>query len=243
MINKTRKKNKKPPQVRLRYPLPKSLSLIGLMGAGKTTVGIRLARRLGVSFVDSDAAIEEAAGHSVIEIFEKFGEEDFRAGERRVINRLIQDNNIVLGTGGGAFMDSKTRQRLKEKTISIWLKVNINILVQRTARRDTRPLLRTGNPEDILRDLAKKRYPLYGHCAITIESNGGAHEKIVDDIIHKLNDYLKPKAKKSPEERKAGGQKAKKRQNSRHYFKKQRRSNAAPEQNEKPQTDQHLDKK
>jgi shikimate kinase len=231
MITQNRKKRKKPPQARLRYPLPKSIFLVGLMGAGKTTVGVRLARRLGLTFMDSDAEIESAAGHSVSEIFEKFGEDDFRAGERRVINRLISENKIVLGTGGGAFMDSKTRRRLREKTISIWLKVNIDVLVERTGRRNTRPLLKTGNPEEILRNLAKKRYPLYGHCAITIESNGGPHEKIVDDIIRKLNEYLKPKGaaseKKHPSGQKNKNPASSKNRTSRNYFKRRPKKNTS----------------
>jgi len=169
--------------------------LIGLMGSGKTTVGLRLARKLGVDFVDSDAEIELAAGHTVSEIFEKFGEEDFRAGERKVIRRLISDKPAVLGTGGGAFMDKETRHRLKKDTITVWLKADVDLLVERTARRDTRPLLRQGNPEEILRTLAKKRYPIYGQAAITVETGSGPHEKVVNDIIWKLNQYLAPRRK------------------------------------------------
>lgn len=166
------------------------------MGSGKTTVGIRLARKLGVAFVDSDAEIEIAADHTVSEIFEKYGEEDFRNGERKVITRLISDRPGVLGTGGGAFMDRETRKRLKEQTITIWLKADINHLVERTARRDTRPLLRAGNPEKILRNLAKKRYPVYGRAAITVETGAGPHDKVVNDIIWKLNQYLAKEKKK-----------------------------------------------
>ena len=160
------------------------------MGSGKTTVGVRLARRLGISFVDSDAEIEIAAAHTVSEIFEKFGEEDFRNGERKVISRLISDKPNILGTGGGAFMDRETRKRLKDKTITIWLKADIDHLVERTSRRNTRPLLRDGNPEEILRKLAKKRYPVYGQAAITVETGAAPHEKVVNDIIWKLNQYL-----------------------------------------------------
>lgn len=191
------KKNKiKSPVSRLRYPLTKSISLIGLMGSGKTTVGVRLARKLGIVFVDSDAEIELAADHTVSEIFEKFGEEDFRAGERKVIDRLISNKPGVLGTGGGAFMDRETRKRLKDKTITVWLKADIDHLVERTSRRDTRPLLRSGNPEEILRKLAKKRYPIYGRAAITVETGAGPHEKVVNDIIWKLNQYLAKEKKR-----------------------------------------------
>lgn len=192
-VKKTKVKS---PAPRLRYPLTKSISLIGLMGSGKTTIGIRLARKLGIAFVDSDAEIELAADHTVSEIFEKYGEEDFRTGERKVINRLISKKPGVLGTGGGAFMDRETRRRLTEKTITIWLKADIDHLVERTSRRDTRPLLRTGNPEEILRKLAKKRYPVYGRAAITVETGAGPHEKVVGDIIWKLNQYLAKEKKK-----------------------------------------------
>jgi len=188
------------PNDRLRYPLTKSISLIGLMGSGKTTVGVRLARKLGLSFVDSDAEIEIAADHTISEIFEKYGEEDFRRGERDVISRLISDQPNVLGTGGGAFMNGETRKRLIDKTITVWLKTDIDHLVERTSRRNTRPLLRDGNPEEILRNLAKIRYPIYGQAAITIETGTEPHEKVVNDIIRKLNQYLAPP--KDPEKNK-----------------------------------------
>ncbi len=171
------------------------------MGSGKSTVGIRLARKLGVKFVDSDAEIEVAAGHTVSEIFEKYGEEDFRNGERKVINRLITDTPTVLGTGGGAFMDRETRKRLKEKTITVWLKANVDLLVERTSRRNIRPLLNQGNPEEILRKLARKRYPVYGQAAITVETGAGPHEKVVNDIIWKLNHFLAQEKKKKDYDR------------------------------------------
>jgi len=195
-MKRIKKPKIKSPNTRLRYPLTKSISLIGLMGSGKTTVGVRLARKLGIAFVDSDAEIELAADHTISEIFEKFGEEDFRDGERKVISRLISHIPNVLGTGGGAFMDRETRKRLKEKTITVWLKADIDHLVERTSRRDTRPLLRTGNPEEILRKLAKKRYPVYGRAAITVETGAEPHEKVVNDIIWKLNQYLAKEKKK-----------------------------------------------
>ncbi len=196
-MNNLKRKRKKTLSPRLRYPLRKSISIIGLMGSGKTTVGVRLARRLNLTFVDSDHEIEAAAGHSVTEIFEKFGEDDFRKGERRVINRLItQDEKIVLGTGGGAFMDEKTRGRLKAKSIVIWLKVDVDLLVERTSKRDTRPLLRKGNPRKILQKLTDDRYPIYKEAHITVESGHGPHDKVVNDIIWKLNKYLAIEKKK-----------------------------------------------
>ncbi|VAV94587.1 Shikimate kinase I [hydrothermal vent metagenome] len=199
-MKRAQKTKIKSPSARLRYPLTKSISLIGLMGSGKTTVGLRLARKLGLSFVDSDAEIELAADHTVSEIFEKYGEEDFRTGERKVITRLISDTPMVLGTGGGAFMDPATRKRLKEKTVTVWLKADIDHLVERTSRRDTRPLLRAGNPEEILRKLAKKRYPVYGQASITVETGAGPHEKVVNDIIWKLNQYLAKERKKQAQD-------------------------------------------
>ncbi|MBL4602672.1 MAG: shikimate kinase [Emcibacteraceae bacterium] len=196
-MNNFKRKRKKGLSPRLRYPLRKSISLVGLMGSGKTTIGVRLARRLHSKFVDSDHEIEAAAGHSVAEIFEKFGEEDFRKGERRVISRLItQEKNIVLGTGGGAFMDLKTRGRLKAQTIVIWLKVDVELLVERTARRDTRPLLQKGNPRKILQKLIEERYPVYEEAHIIVESGQGPHDKVVNDIIWKLNKYLAIEKKK-----------------------------------------------
>ncbi len=196
-MNNLKRKRKKNVAPRLRYPLRKSISLVGLMGSGKTTVGVRLARRLRLKFIDSDQEIEAAAGHTVTEIFEKFGEEDFRKGERRVINRLItQDKKIVLGTGGGAFMDPKTRGRLKRQTIVIWLKVDVDLLVERTSKRDTRPLLRKGNPQKILQKLTEERYPVYKEAHITVESGQGPHDKVVNDIIWKLNKYLAIEKKK-----------------------------------------------
>lgn len=196
-MNNLKRKRKKNLAPRLRYPLRKSISLVGLMGSGKTTVGVRLARRLNIQFMDSDHEIEAAAGHTVTEIFEKFGEEDFRKGERRVINRLIsQDKKIVLGTGGGAFMDPKTKGRLKRQTIVIWLKVDVDLLVERTSRRNTRPLLQKGNPEKILKKLIEDRYPVYKEAHITVESGQDPHDKVVNDIIWKLNKHLAIEKKK-----------------------------------------------
>jgi shikimate kinase len=196
-MNNFIRKRKKSLAPRLRYPLRKSISLVGLMGSGKTTIGVRLARRLHIKFVDSDQEIEAAAGHTVSEIFEKFGEEDFRKGERKVINRLItQDNKVVLGTGGGAFIDQKTRGRLMRQSIVIWLKVDVDLLVERTSKRDTRPLLKKGNPRKILSQLAKERYPVYDQAHIVVQSGQGPHDKVVNDIIWKLNKYLAAEKKK-----------------------------------------------
>lgn len=196
-LNKLKRK-RKAHAPRLRYSLKKSIALIGLMGSGKTTIGVRLARKLGLPFVDSDAEIEIAAGHTVNEIFEKFGEEDFRTGERKVINRLISDKPTVIGTGGGAYMDRETRKRLNKKTITIWLKADIKSLVERTSRRNTRPLLRQGDPAEILTNLAKRRYPVYGQSHITVETGRGPHEHVVNNIIHQLNNFLAQERKNRP---------------------------------------------
>src|SRR5947199_3372682 len=121
--------------------LDRPVVLVGLMGVGKSTVGRRLARRLGLSFVDTDAEIEDAAGYSAAEIFERFGERDFRDGERRLVARLIEGEIRVIATGGGAFVDPNTRRLLNERAITVWLDAPVDILAERTARRDTRPLL------------------------------------------------------------------------------------------------------
>lgn len=177
----------------LKYPLRKSISLVGLMGCGKTTIGMRLGRRINLEFVDSDHEIELAAGHTVADIFDKFGEDDFRKGERKVINRLLnQDRNIILGTGGGAFMDEQTRKRLKHKTIVIWLCVDLDLLVERTSKRDTRPLLQKGNPQEIFKKLAKERYPIYEESHIIVESGQAPHDMVVNNIILQINKYLAP---------------------------------------------------
>lgn len=174
----------------LSEPLTRPVVLVGLMGAGKTTIGRRLATRLGVPFVDSDAEIETAAGRSIPEIFEDFGEAEFRAGEHKVIARLLQEGPMVLATGGGAFMDPRTRADVRAAGISVWLKAEIPLLVERVGRRDTRPLLRQGDPAEVLERLARERYPFYAEADITVESGAGPHENVVDTIIRALNDFV-----------------------------------------------------
>ena len=164
----------------------KSLVLIGLMGVGKTTVGRRLAKRLNLPFVDADEEIEKAAGLKVTEIFDRFGEQYFRNGERRVIARLIEGPRRVIATGGGAFMNEETRNLILSSAIAIWLDADIDILVKRVSRRDTRPLLRNGNTEEILRDLATKRNPVYALAHLHVTSNDAPHDLTVDKIIEAL---------------------------------------------------------
>ncbi|MBG53765.1 MAG: shikimate kinase [Rhodobiaceae bacterium] len=164
----------------------KSLILVGLMGAGKTTIGKRLATRLGINFVDADAEIEKAAGSTIADIFKDFGETHFREGERRVIARLLDEGPQVLATGGGAFMDPDTRAAIADKGISIWLKADLDVLMKRVMRRTHRPLLQTENPEAVMRGLIDTRYPTYAQAALTIISKEGPHDAVVDDIEEAL---------------------------------------------------------
>ncbi len=170
-------------------PTNKTIVLVGLMGVGKTTVGRRLAKRLGMGFVDSDHEIELAAGMSVGDIFDTYGEEDFRSGERRVIARLLDGKPQVVATGGGAFINAKTRAMIKSAGLSIWLDADIDVLVERTSRRDTRPLLKQGDPETILRKLAEERAPLYAEADLKVTSSVGPHEKVVDHMLKALRKF------------------------------------------------------
>jgi len=170
--------------------LDRPIVLVGLMGAGKSTVGRRLARRLGLPFVDSDDAIEDAAGYSAAEIFERYGEADFRDGERRLVARLIDGEVRVIATGGGAFVDPRTRKLLNEKAITVWLDAPVEILADRTGRRDTRPLLRNGDPKATLERLAAERGPSYAEAHIHVKSGNGAHGDVVDSIVAALARHL-----------------------------------------------------
>jgi shikimate kinase len=171
--------------------LDRPIVLVGLMGVGKSTVGRRLARRLGLPFVDSDAAIEDAAGLSPAEVFERYGEQDFRDGERRLVARLVDEGDIqVIATGGGAFVDPRTRALLNERAITIWLDAPVDILTERTSRRDTRSQLRDGDPKAILDRLADERRPSYEQAHIHVKSGSGAHRDVVDAILRALDAYL-----------------------------------------------------
>lgn len=160
------------------------------MGAGKSTVGRRLAKRLGLSFVDSDSAIEDASGYSAAEVYERFGEKDFRDGERRLVARLIDGEVRVIATGGGAYVDPRTRQLLNDRSITIWLDAPIEVLAERTSRRDTRPLLRNEDPKATLERLSDERRPSYAEAHIHVRSGDGAHRDVVDTILKELDDYL-----------------------------------------------------
>jgi shikimate kinase len=168
--------------------LNRTVVLIGMMGAGKSAVGRRLATRLGVEFRDADSEIEAAAGCTVSEIFARLGEPAFREGERKVIARLLGDAPHVLATGGGAFCDEGTRARIKDSGVSVWIKAPLDVLVARTGRRDTRPLLRNGDPREILERLLAERTPLYGQADLTIDSEDGPHQASVEKIMAGLRD-------------------------------------------------------
>jgi shikimate kinase len=160
--------------------------LVGLMGAGKTSVGRRLAEKLGIPFVDADHEIEAAAGKPIKEIFADHGEAYFREGERRVIQRLIGNGAQVLATGGGAYMNEETRKRIQENGISVWLRASLPLLMKRVAKRQDRPLLQADDPEAVMRALMENRYPIYGLADVTVESRDVQHGQMVNDVIRAL---------------------------------------------------------
>jgi shikimate kinase len=164
----------------------RSVVLVGMMGAGKSSIGRRLALRLGMPFVDADTEIEKAASMTIPDIFAVRGEGEFRAGEARVIHRLLDSGPQVLATGGGAFMNADTRAEIGIKGISVWLKAEFDVLMKRIRRRHDRPLLKTEDPGATLRRLIEERYPVYGLADITVQSRDVAHDKIVDEIVSEL---------------------------------------------------------
>jgi shikimate kinase len=172
------------------HGLARSIVLVGLMGAGKSSVGRLLAERLGLAFLDADAEIERAAGATIEEIFAHEGEEIFRSGERRVIARLLAGTPAVIATGGGAFMDAATRAAIRERGISVWLKADLETLVGRTARRGGRPLLKQGDPREILARLIDQRYPVYAEADLTIETGEAPAETVADSIVSALEAHL-----------------------------------------------------
>ncbi len=168
-------------------PLPaKTVALVGLMGAGKTSIGRRLAQRLGLPFIDADAEIEAAAGQSVEEIFLRHGEAAFRDGERRVIARLLDTPAHVLATGGGAFMDPSTRALLRDRAVTVWLRADLELMLARVARRGNRPLLKGGDPRAVLETLIAERYPVYAEADITVDSVDGPPETTVERVLAAL---------------------------------------------------------
>jgi shikimate kinase len=161
--------------------------LVGMMGAGKSTIGRRLAARLNLAFVDADTEIEAAAGMTIPEIFELHGEPHFRDGEARVIARLLDSGPAVLATGGGSFMREETRRRIAEKAVSVWLKADPDIIMRRVKRRADRPLLQTADPAATVNRLLREREPVYQHADITIASRDVPHDKIVDECLDALH--------------------------------------------------------
>ena len=165
--------------------------LVGMMGAGKTTVGRRLAARLGRHFVDSDEEVERAAGMSIEDIFTTHGEADFRQGEVRVIARLLKGGDLVLGTGGGAFMNGETRALVRDCAVSVWIKADFELLFQRVQRRSNRPLLKTPNPRQTLMDLIERRYPTYAEADVTVVSTDVPQDQVAGEVIEALLTHLR----------------------------------------------------
>jgi shikimate kinase len=166
--------------------LERTVVLVGLMGAGKSSVGKRLAARLGVAFKDADAEIEAAAGCSIADLFSEHGESAFRDGERRVIARLLEAPPHVLATGGGAFMDPRTRAAIRAHGISVWLRAELDVLVRRCGRRSHLPLLAGGDPAAVLARLKAEREPIYAEADLVVESGDGPHEAVVERIVDLL---------------------------------------------------------
>ncbi|MBF9232790.1 shikimate kinase [Microvirga alba] len=177
----------------------RSIVLVGLMGAGKSTVGRRLSQTLGLPFRDADHEIEAAAGMTIPDIFATHGEDHFRDGERRVIARLLQeDGPMVLATGGGAFMNEETRARIAEHGISIWLRADLDVLMRRVRKRATRPLLQNPDPEGTMRQLMEARYPVYATADLTVDSHEAPHDRVVADIIETLSGWFEQQGSAQP---------------------------------------------
>lgn len=184
-----------PIEARLRRALgARSIVLVGLMGAGKSTVGRRLAQRLGLIFKDADHEIEAAAGLTIPGIFAIYGEPSFRDGEERVIARLLRAGPLVLATGGGAFMRDTTRARVAESGVSVWLKAELDVLMRRVRKRGNRPLLETEDPEATMRALMEARHPVYAEADVEVVSRDVSHDRVVDDVLEALVAHLDPSA-------------------------------------------------
>lgn len=169
--------------------IDRPIALVGMMGAGKTTIGRRLAAALNLPFFDADAEIEKAAGMSVSELFEKHGEASFRRGEAQVIERLLAGGPLVLATGGGALTNESTRALIRERAFSIWIRADVDTLVKRATRRATRPLLKQGDPKETITRLLEARTPFYSAADIAIDSRAGSHTRTVNAIIAALRDH------------------------------------------------------
>ena len=175
--------------------LDRPVVLVGLMGVGKSTVGRRLARRLGLPFVDSDSEIEDTVGLPWGELFERYGEQNFRDGERRLVARLVDGQVRVIATGGGVFVDPRTRTLLNERAVTVWLDAPVDVLAERTGRRETRPLLKNGDRKTTLERLAKVEREAYAEAHIHVKSGDGAHSDVVDAIVRALEEYTNSEPK------------------------------------------------
>lgn len=182
----------------------RSLVLVGLMGAGKSSIGKKLAGRLGFGFVDADSEIEKAAGSSIADIFAEHGEAAFREGEKRVIARLLDQPEIVLATGGGAYMNAETRAKIRQNGISIWINADLDVLVRRCMRRSHRPLLQNGDMRGTLARLMEQRYPVYAEAEYSVRSTDGPQDGVIEDILAVLPEAYRARA----EEREAAGREA-----------------------------------
>ena len=191
-IKQRSRKNKNKVQT-LNFPnnLDCNVVLVGLMGAGKSCIGRRLAQRLSLPFVEADAEIEAAAGCSVDEIFAEHGEAYFRDGERRVIERLLSEKPQVVATGGGAYLDELTREAIRKKGVAVWLRADLPLLLKRTSRRDNRPLLKRGNPEEILQRLIEERHPVYDKADVAVDSVDGPPEVTLERTFEALETFFK----------------------------------------------------
>ena len=170
----------------MKEEIPATVALVGLMGAGKSAIGRRLASRLAVPFLDSDTEIEAERGTSITEMFKGEGEAAFRVEERGVIKRLLSGPAHILATGGGAFVESETRAEFTGRAITVWLRADLEVLFRRVCRKNDRPLLKKENPKQVLADLVEVRYPLYALADITVDSDDQPHEQVVDRIIDQL---------------------------------------------------------
>ena len=179
---------------RLTGRLERTVVLVGLMGAGKSCVGRRLAQRLGLEFIDADAEFEAAAGCTISDYFARYGEASFRDGERKVIARLLDGRPVILATGGGAFVDPATRARIKATGTSVWIRADLELLLKRTVGRDHRPLLKQGDPREILGRLMEARYPIYAEADIIVDSTDEAAEATVARVLRGLIEHLESPA-------------------------------------------------
>lgn len=174
-------------------PIPvhrRTIALVGLMGVGKSTVGRRLAKRLNLPFADGDIEIEAAAAMTVSDIFARLGESEFRAGEARVMKRLLEGPRMVLATGGGAILNPETRALLRERAVTVWMRADLETVAQRVQRRDTRPLLRGRDPLQALKAMAEVRYPVYAAADVVVDVTGGAHAQAVEAIAAALDSHF-----------------------------------------------------